>query len=112
MSQGLQVFNSSGNLILDTGTRVFKALGEFSCSPDLPKTYHDDNIKGKKIALFLKKIDVITDGCNFANTFPVRMTINNQTGDITWDYMTMSHINSFVPPDTRYNTTYIYGWYA
>lgn len=27
-----------------------------------------------------QKIDVITDGCNFANTFPVRMTINNQTG--------------------------------
>ena len=110
--QGLQIFNENGNLILDTNTKVFKKLGEFSCSPDLPKTYHDNNIKGKKIATFLKNIDVITDGCNFANTFPVRFNINNQTGDITWDFMTMGQIESFVPPITKYKTTYIYGWFA
>ena len=110
--QGLQVFNENGNLVLDTNTHVFKKMGEFIASPDLPKIYHDNNICGKRIAIFLKKIDVITDGCNFANTFPVRFSINNQTGNISWDYMTMRQIGSFVPPVTKYKTTYVYGWYA
>ena len=110
--QGLQVFNENGDLVLDTNTKVFKKIGEFVTSPDLPKTYHDDNIRGKKIAIFLKKIDVITDGCNFANTFPVRFNIDNSAGNISWDFMQMTQIDSFVPPVTKYKTTYIYGWFA
>lgn len=109
--QGLQVFNENGNLVLDTNTKVFKKMGEFVASPDLPKIYHDDNICGKKIATFLKKIDVITDGCNFANTFPVRFNIDNSAGNISWDFMQMTQIDSFVPPVTKYKITYTYGWF-
>lgn len=46
MPQGLQVFNASGNVILDTNVRTVRILGQFTTTPGAPGSVNIDTSQG------------------------------------------------------------------
>lgn len=109
---GLQVFNTNGELILDSTNRVLKVLGEFTAQIGEEQYIIDNNIVGKRIAIILTSVENVRDGTSNANCYPTKFNIEGNK--ISWEYLGRANFRSDagVPESySVYKTTYMYGWY-
>lgn len=108
MAEGLQVFDSSGHMTFNTTTVVFKKLGEFTVHSLINGSITDDNMRGRKISLFIKDISVVKDGVSLGTLYPTQWVINDNT--ISWQFRAIRYNVHTLPTIAEYNITYEYGW--
>ena len=104
---GLQVFDTTGKLILDSATNVYKKLGEFTVTSQIDGEITDVNIIGKEVICFINNVELIQGGNSTRRTFPYKFMFDTTAGKISWNFQAIE-----VPYGSPiyYKTTYEYGW--
>ena len=78
---GLQVFDTTGKLILDSATNVYKKIGEFTVTSQIDGEITDVNIIGKEVICFIDNIELIQGGNSTLRTFPYKFTFDTTAGN-------------------------------
>ena len=104
---GLQVFDTTGKLILDSATNIYKKLGEFTVTSLIDGEITDVNIIGKEVILFIDNVELIQGENSTIHIFPDIFMFDTTAGKISWNFQEkeMWHGQSIY-----YKATYEYGW--
>jgi len=102
MPAGLQIFDASGNLIIDYSTRVGRFIGSFATGGAISGSITDTSIIGRVFLHYTPQ-----SGNGFYGGPDV--TANTSTGAISWNYASTGTIGAPTPAD-RQHTVY-YGAY-
>lgn len=119
MPAGLQIFDEKGKLSLDLGTRTFNKLGEFTTQFGQNQSFTDDRVRGKRIAFFIEKVEVVEGGEHGSMMYPDHFIVEDNV--IRWDYYAADMDSDWpsrhdLNPRSifglgLYKVTYSYGWY-
>lgn len=104
---GLQVFDTTGKLTLDSATNVYKKLGEFTVTSLIDGEITDVNIIGKEVICFIDNVELTQGENSTIYIFPDIFKFDTTAGKISWNFQEKEMWHG---PTAYYKATYEYGW--